>query len=398
MPCIKLWGPRKEQQLLLSRVGTPAEAVIDPADELTLEWLYYKGIERTGVIRDAHMIFTRLLVSFAQYFVPIYGASITSLPFRHALISCLRFIIPGENRHGQRVLESANRAIGVIGRKSHSKMDEGDLFASALLAYQTYINLTSSREEYSTHIKGFMSLLKLLSSRADKNTSTVLGVFWPLARDLLLDLSYEADNDEYFELAFLCREIMGAPNLEQRIRYSGCTSWWAYHHVLLLHLDLLCMAMRRMLTSPDNKMTHVMAVISDVKTDLQSMDEPDFIAKTGLAFVNADILAQFHMQKHTCKLLVSVLLSEQGIILALKESAVVQSEAQKILDLMSKLVTMYLNSSETEVFDYYWNIQYWSFRRGLGVSLLAYPLEFDLVTLMIGKGESSLFALVRMFC
>jgi hypothetical protein len=89
-----------------------------------------------------------------------------------------------------RYREYAGRSVLALNRRLKSgTVDEGDLFAIALLATPIHI---IGPTEFITHMKGFLALLKHVSQDAESNRERYpLQMLWPFVRDELILFGYE---------------------------------------------------------------------------------------------------------------------------------------------------------------------------------------------------------------
>lgn len=126
---------------------------------------------------------------------------------------------------GHRVCDHMQRACSVLKNRLEdpSIIDEGDLFAVALLAMCS----VSEEDTFLVHVDGFSAVAGFLFERAKGNlTSYSLASFWAMARDEIIRHAWDWNSEKSRESKILCglievfRKVTGHSIFEKRIEYE----------------------------------------------------------------------------------------------------------------------------------------------------------------------------------
>lgn len=231
-----------------------------------------------------------LLADLLRKFRVIFGPSISSLSLRHAILALAATLSPftelGNNREAH--TESSCRALMTV----RTTVDEADLFAAFLLALVSCV-----RGDFSTfliHLKGVAALMNELVKSSSNGYLNQLHIFWPLARDILLESSRTFLRANVYVIWFFttCRGLIGPQNLLSRIRYlrelnvtdpqgkyAFLQTVWQYSVVLR---SCFRETLYRQLHGSENMVGEIESMVSELKADLCSNEMTKIIA--GLKF------------------------------------------------------------------------------------------------------------------
>ena len=208
--CIKRSGPKTRARLSSSKsislyVSIPSE------DAASLHYLYSND---TNVLCGS----VKLDV-LARVFARIYGPSISHPGLRNMIIALLKS--KSGNRTSKYPTLSGQRHVditfGELTQKlsNPSKIDEGDIFVSYMLAIW-YSDIDSAVIE--VHVKGLFAIMRHLS----QNTtflSSPMSAFWALLRDEILWITRKSAN--YANTCQDFRDILGPKTIQQRQKYEN---------------------------------------------------------------------------------------------------------------------------------------------------------------------------------
>lgn len=252
------------------------EAGIDSQDILLLQWLYAGQQTEHANWHPTMLYFTSIseaiLFRFTENLIPIYGASITSLSLRHALLVFSGIVTSGS--FGPREDENSRRSRHALMNKSIATFDEGDLFASFLLAFTSLNPAIPALAEFKIHLNGCGAIMRYLSSRNHERNDlyNVLRRFWPMVRDLLLNaaLYHGVFDSDFIQFYILCKQLLGAPTLRQRSMYID-DSMALYNNIAFHHFVLSGVLRMALANETDDLPYAVISTIADVKVDLENM-------------------------------------------------------------------------------------------------------------------------------
>jgi hypothetical protein len=337
--CIKEWGPKK--QIYSRFVGTNCrdnrrfvlpysrpvhlyDPEVDPKEVQVLQFAYLHAFELPH--QEEYLL--RLLKLFSNE--DMWGLSIKHPALRFAVCTYSSCFMDHADSFDH--LWYYSRAVKTLRLKLQSpdSIDEGDLFAVALLAM--WAGNMCLEDDFIKHTQGFMSLKKHLSTTASKNK---LSIFWPMAQDELIlhafDLSSE-DGDGIVNSVThtLCRathEIGGHEALQQRQVYMTAlgrqpnsafsalglleTSWQQY---FILRGCLKLRAQDRTWQYH----AYIVSILAGVQSALEPFDDAELLSKFGkdmIEFKERKGFTRFSLQSNAtgilcvllCRLLVLVL-------------------------------------------------------------------------------------------
>jgi hypothetical protein len=157
---------------------------IDPKDVSELEFAYLHAFERDHQEQNIMRLFTK--------FAFVYGQSIVHPSLHHAVCSYIGNWTDsaGRSDHYERAIQAIRHKLD-----NPSSIDEGDLFAVALLGMSTACFCMDT--EFRVHVQGFFALSQFLSDNVGGNLAHYpMAVFWPMARDQLILHAYELESDK----------------------------------------------------------------------------------------------------------------------------------------------------------------------------------------------------------
>ena len=271
--------------MLQRPIPTAIDQAICPQDVMLLQYVYSDEFAWHG------FGWSMLLVDLLRKFRVIFGPSIGSSSLRHAMLALAATLSPftelGNNREAH--TETSCRALMTI----RTTIDEADLFAAFLLALVSCV-----RGDFSTfliHLKGVAALLNELARKASSNGYlSQLHMFWPLARDILLESSRTFLRANVYVIWFFttCRGLIGPQSLFSRIRYlrelniadprgeyAFLQAMWQYSVVLR---TCFRETLDRQLHGFENMGGEIKSMVSELKADLCSNEMTEIIS--GLKF------------------------------------------------------------------------------------------------------------------
>lgn len=248
--CIKEWGPKKHASSLglepisMQSAGelecpkasptvlmrhiqipspTPSRAItvynasLDSKDAMLLQWVYAKGHEA-----DAHWS-TQLFQLFRTFRFD-YGASMAHPTLLPAVCAYTVYCEHG-TFEDYCMCEYEQRTCSALQSRLQNAfiLDEGDLFAVALLA------MCSVREEnvMSLHIKGFSAITETLFERAKGDiTRYTFARFWEMARDEIVRHAWDCNSEKSSEsggirqLDNTFQKVTSKSIFEKRVQYE----------------------------------------------------------------------------------------------------------------------------------------------------------------------------------
>ena len=161
---------------------------IDPKEVQVLQFAYTHAFE----IPHQEQYLLRLLRIFAH--ADVYGLSIKHPALRYAVCTYSGCYMEHPESFSQ--LQYYGRALKALKRKlsDPASVDEGDLFAIALLAM--WSGNMCMDDEFQWHTRGFIAMMDHLTHKASTDTSSNrLSIFWPMARDELILHAYDVSSD-----------------------------------------------------------------------------------------------------------------------------------------------------------------------------------------------------------
>ena len=207
---MKRWGPKKEG-MIQRPVPTPIDHGILPK-EVTLLQYAYSDMFSGGV--------GGVLVSLLRKFAYIFSPYINHVPLRHAILACAAAFVPSYPPTAERSeYHSSCVRKALIGKILKGTVDEADLFASFL---QTFLScLYNDFSLFSVHIRGFVAIMKAVKRKAIWKDRNCMSMFWPLTRDILVDVSrfVPCSSGLVYEFCENIREELGIQRFVSRSQY-----------------------------------------------------------------------------------------------------------------------------------------------------------------------------------
>jgi hypothetical protein len=202
-----------EESLALTRPPpTAMDEVISQQDVHLLEFAYSDIFERAG---------GSIMGSLLKKFATIFSPAINSASLRHATLAFAIAFTPPTFFDEERLEYHSIQACKVFLIKTPATLDESDLFAAFLLTFLACVYKDLFR--FGIHLKGFVAILKELRNKAIKDSeASRLGIFWPLALDLILEGSRQlrGSNDLVIEFCFLSQQLLGPQSFMRRANYT----------------------------------------------------------------------------------------------------------------------------------------------------------------------------------
>jgi hypothetical protein len=202
-----------EESLALTRPPpTAMDEVISQQDVHLLEFAYSDIFERAG---------GSIMGSLLKKFATIFSPAINSSSLRHATLAFAIAFTPPTFFDEERLEYHSNQACKVFLTKTPATLDETDLFAAFLLTFLACVYRDLFR--FGIHLKGFVAILKELRNKEIKDRkASQLGIFWPLALDLILEGSRRVGgtNDIVIEFCFLSQQLLGPQCFMRRQKYT----------------------------------------------------------------------------------------------------------------------------------------------------------------------------------
>ena len=145
-----------------------------------MQWGYSDGA--TGFYRESR-------INLVKTFAVVYGPLIQHSSLQHAICATIVNNSPISDDTPLYV----GRACKSLKLRLNDPniIDEGDLFATALLAMLDW----TSPERYETHVNGFLAIMRHLYSRSNDNSKSYqLGALWKTVRDMMLAIAVEGNH------------------------------------------------------------------------------------------------------------------------------------------------------------------------------------------------------------
>lgn len=206
--------PTQTTRLEVSRPLTIYDPSIDPEDVYILQSAYSEASNPTHPQQNVFRLF--------QKFSLVYGPSILHPSLRHTVVTfCMRWL-PYLN-HGffemDGRVQSARRALRH--RLSDvTKIDEGDMFASFLLALHGIEGCKYN--EAKIHVQGFINLMIHLYNKARKQLNFYpLSIFWRMARDEIILKAFKTSMLDGMDISVHeLSSVLGYTIIQERTRYQ----------------------------------------------------------------------------------------------------------------------------------------------------------------------------------
>jgi hypothetical protein len=254
---------------------TAIDQVISSQDQLLLQFAFSDVFESSGGTIIGSLL-KRLSLSFSP--------AIKSRSLRHAILAMGAIFVPPylSPLFAERVEVHSALAYKALRKKTSIKLDEGDLFAVCLLTLLSCIQRDT--EKFRIHLGGLIAIMReLQTNTANGGSPNCLAIFWPLARDIILNECQAVQlRSEHFEFCNASQQIIGPQSFRDRtIYFSGlfgvtsdriryytyCNCIWQYNTLLRwCFRDTIYRQVQGNLTVS----SEVAAVVSEVKVDLQS--------------------------------------------------------------------------------------------------------------------------------
>jgi len=188
-----------------------------------LQWVYNgQSCEVNNLRHCSALLVTNMqqnLFALAKNVIPIFDWTIKSQALRHSFLAFAGMVTSGDLT--MREKDNIGRARSALLTRVDfpGALDEGDLFASLLLAFTTWANPSPEPENYKIHLKGFVAIMEYISSQKRNSLSR----FWPMGRDMFFSIPYwqmPGNSDlDYFDFYDQCTKVMGPPSLAQCLAY-----------------------------------------------------------------------------------------------------------------------------------------------------------------------------------
>jgi hypothetical protein len=253
-------------------IPTANDEVICSKDVLLLQYGYSDAFSSMG---------GTLMAGLLRKFAFVFSPSISCASLRHAMLAFTAAHLPFDIDCPERILVHSGLCGKTLISKSMATLNEADLFAALLLAYASRI-----RNDFSTfhiHVKGFGAILEELSNRSvRKRTSHQLSIFWPLARDLIIEASRHVDGSSchVFEFCRLSQKAMGPQSYADRSRYwnslveNDPNGRFAFAHAVFRQTGILrrCFRDTILVQRTEGKVIIplIQSVVAEIQADLNS--------------------------------------------------------------------------------------------------------------------------------
>ena len=213
--------------------------------------------------------------------------------------------------------------------KTTSTLEEADLYAALLLTLLATVK--GNRSEYAVHLKGFEAIMRELKQKAaTTGYSLTQTVFWPLARDLILEGGRNVSNANNLEVSFLlaCQDLIGYQNIVSRYQYlttfygeefgrenAFLQSTWQYCRILRVCFRE---TVYEQLEGAQEVSQRTKSLVSEIKSDLSSPeiekivnqlhgDERDVLSADTEIHARTDVLRYARLVYQYCRHLVLLL-------------------------------------------------------------------------------------------
>jgi hypothetical protein len=267
-------------------------------------------------------------------------------------------------------------------KRTPETLDEGDLFASAILALVAILNRVPNVEEGRVHSNGFMAILQHVSTNTRIQSGSGLAIFRPVARNLILLFANDRTYSDFFRFYSCCKAIIGKASVQHESPHlNGQYS----QHALYFIEDILVKALEKRLHAFDGGIEdHWMAqAVQDASEDLEEVTTPTLDESSTKP---RQVIGPF-LRRQFCRTLLA-LLNSSSIAHGFLDSVVTEM-ALSLLDPISLLVQRWHTAKDTF---YSPDIPY--IKRALCLCLLAIPRNCVMRSLSIADGERSYFRLL----
>lgn len=369
---MKLWGPAKEKLQLSRPPPTPIDEIIEPENVLLLQFLYGGGPTHSSPT------WIQEIFNFAIQVARVFSPSVKSLPLRYALLVFGGFILC-DNSTGQMEMRNSSLARRCLLKRTAETLDEGDLFASAILALVAILNRIPNVDEGRVYANGFMTILAHLSTTSRMQNNSGLAMFRPMARSLVLLFANDLTYPDFFRYYSCCRAIIGRTAAQHRARHLN--SEYAERHLYFIE-DILVKAIETRLRAFDGGVEDqwVAQAVKDAGEDLQEViaSTLDETWRERTEVIGKVLRCQF------CRTLLA-LLNTADITYGFLDTTVIDL-ALCVLEPLSLVIEHWRNSKDTQ---YRPDVPY--MKRALSLCVLAVTHEFVLRSLFV-NGERSIIA------
>jgi hypothetical protein len=279
-------------------IPTANDEVIRSQDALLLNYGYSDTFSWAG---------GSLMGGLLRKFAFVFSLAINEASLRHAMLAFIAAYLPcGIDCYEHIVVHS-----GLCGKALMSKnlatLNEADLFAAFLLTWVSCIS--KDVPAFRIHLKGFSAILEELSFRSGRaGTSHQLSVFWPLARDLILEGSRMVDavdgvTGHIIEFCGIAGQAMGPQKFCGRARYwdllvrADPKCHTAFSQAVWHHCGLLRRCFRYTVPIQKNGgtglTTAIQPIVTDIKADLDSLEMKNIAFQLSLMKLSQDNTVQF---------------------------------------------------------------------------------------------------------
>jgi hypothetical protein len=288
-------------------------------------------------------------------FAVIFGPSIADVPLRQAMLAftaaSASFTL---ERHGRTEIHWS-RASGALMAKSRVGFSEADLFAAALLTVVACGNSTA--DKFTLNIHRFITIMNSLVDKSENGRSLTLSIFWPAARDFILEGSRYLPCETPLLLSFVesCRRGMGSLSnclsafLDKELfgahvgEYGFGVCMWKYVHLLR---RCFSMTAGKQAAGDFRRDERISATVAEVKDDLQSPESLCFVDR----FMALRVMERFHqcvdaqhcrsmfifLMYRFCQLLIA-LLEGETILAATLSTEAISAATETLLLIPSRL-------------------------------------------------------------
>lgn len=230
------------------------------------------------------------LASLLKTLATIFGTYINSVSLRHATLALAATCVQSSVSNKERAMYHSARAYKALQRQTTTTLGEADLYAALLLTLLATIS--ENIKEYSIHLNGFQAVMLELKRKArETGYSLHLSIFWPLARDLIIEGSRNVGHSEDLVISFAlaCQQLVGRQSLLSRVHYFvefyGEELGWEYAFVQSSwqYCRLLRMYFREtvyeQLEGAKGVNNRTKSLVSEMKADLSSSEVCDIVEK-----------------------------------------------------------------------------------------------------------------------
>ena len=290
-----------------------------------------------------------LLAQLMKTFAFTFGKAISEPSLRHAMLALAAALNPSDQINSDLAYVYCRKAHRTLLTKNFATVREADLFAAFVLAMVSCV--LGEFSAFRTHLGDFMNLAQLNRRGSTNENRHALSMFWPLARDLLLESSrtFLRASDLVLEFHNNCRRFLGPQSLLTRVNYlttfygddpeHDCAflqASWQYSIVLRVCLRK---TLSRQFQGYQSTDTITASVVSELKSDLSSSQSNAIVARicAELGFgpqlpFNYDLSAYALLLHQFCHLLITLL--EATTLVEGARSLAARRHALTILDLL----------------------------------------------------------------